>query len=39
MPTWTHCLIWLIVGIIIAYYWPVIGDQTVGRLVPKNVLQ
>lgn len=33
---WWHLVGLLVVGIIIGYYFPVVGSSTVGKLVPKT---
>lgn len=36
MKPWMHCILWLIVGFLIGYYFPSIGDASVGKLYAKS---
>jgi hypothetical protein len=31
-----HGLFLLVIGFLIAYYWPTVGDMTIGKLIPKS---
>jgi hypothetical protein len=34
--TWMHCILTLVVGYLIGYYWPTLAKMTAGRVLPAK---
>jgi uncharacterized membrane-anchored protein YhcB (DUF1043 family) len=35
MQTWQHCILWLVIGFIIGYYFTGLGNATLGKIYTK----